>query len=138
MLFRSASNAGMLPSGETEAGSLSSESPIEYPNVLEYRDINRHMRRKIEAWLNDGWCVSWVWNGMYDYKENDSRYDRDDQHRSAHWMTLRRSKANLPSSPSGKKTGLKFPRTPNPPPDPNPRIWEPAVYSDVEADSDSE
>ena len=106
---------------ESFASSSSSESRLEYKNVLEYREINRHARRKIEVWLNDGWRVSWVWNGLYDYKDNDSRYDYDKPYRSAQWMTLRRSKANISSSPSGKKIGLKFPSTPKTPPDPNPR-----------------
>ena len=37
-----------------ECGSPSSEDRLEYENVLEYLEINRHARRKIEAWLNDG------------------------------------------------------------------------------------
>ena len=107
---------------EAVAGSSSSESILEYKNILEYREINRHARRKIEAWLNDGWCVEWEWNGRYNYNWRDSRWkSRSDEYRSAHWMTLRRSKANLSSSPSGKKIGLKFPNTPKAPPDPKPR-----------------
>ena len=129
-----------LPSTPKEpvAGSSSSESRLEYKNVLEYREINRHARRKIEAWLNDGWSVEWVWNGLYDYKREDSRYEYNNPYRSKQWMTLKRSKANLSSSPSGKKTGLKFPKTPNPPPDPDPDPDYPAVYSDAESDCDSE
>ena len=37
-----------------ECGSPSSEDRLEYENVLEYLEINRHARRKIEAWLYDG------------------------------------------------------------------------------------
>ena len=67
-----------LPSTSKEpvAGSSSSEGRLEYKNILKYREINRHVRRKIEAWLNDGWCVSWVWNGLCDYKPDDSRYNQ--------------------------------------------------------------
>ena len=122
---------------ELVTGSSSSACRLEYKNVLEYREINRHARRKIEAWLNDGWSVEWEWNGLYNYKLGDSRWKSDsDEHKSVHWMALRRSNANLSSSPSGKKIGLKFPKTPNPPPDPDPNF--PAVYSDAESDSDSE
>ena len=110
------------------AGSSPSEGRLEYKNVLEYREINRHARRKIEAWLNDGWSVEWEWNGLYNYKWGDNRRKSDsDEHKSVHWMALRRSKANLSSSPSGKKIGLEFPKTPNPPPDPNPGRWYQAV-----------
>ena len=75
---------------------------------------------------------------MHKYESIDSRWKYDNRYIPAHWMVLRRPKANLSSSPSGKKIGLKFPKTPNPPPDPNPPPWGPAVYSDVESDSDSE
>ena len=116
---------------ELVAGSSSSESRLEYMNVLEYREINRHARRKTEAWLNDGWSVEWEWNGLYNYKTCDSRWKGDsDEYRPAYRMTLRRSKANLSSSTSGKNIGLKFPKTPNPPPDPNPYPECPAVYLD--------
>ena len=116
---------------ELVAGSSSSESRLEYMNVLEYREINRHARRKTEAWLNDGWSVEWEWNGLYNYKTCDSRWKGDsDEYRPAYRMTLRRSKANLSSSTSGKNIGLKFPNTPNPPPDPNPYPECPAVYLD--------
>ena len=92
---------------ESFAGSSSSESRLEYKNVLEYREINRHARRKIEAWLNDGWCVEWEWNGEYTLRGF-----------SEHQMTLRRSDENLPPfpSPSNKRVVLEFPTTPKPPP----------------------
>ena len=82
------------------AGSSSSEGRLEYKNVVEYREINRHARRKIEAWLNDGWCVEWEWNHKY-WKEE-------------HHMTLRRSDESLPPfpSPSNKTIVLEFPTTP--------------------------
>ena len=106
---------------ESVTGSSSSEGRLEYKNVLEYREINRHARRKIEAWLNDGWCVEWEWNGRYNYNWRDSRWkSRSDEYRSAHWMTLRRSNANLSSS-SSNKIDLKFPGTQKAPPDPDPR-----------------
>ena len=44
---------------EAVAGPSSSKGRLEYKNILEYREINRHARRKIEAWLNDGWSVEW-------------------------------------------------------------------------------
>ena len=111
---------------------------LEYKSVLEYREINRHTRRKIEAWLEDGWYISWEWNGLHDYQKRDSRFDDDNPYGSAHWMTLRRSKAKISPLTSRKRKALKFPKTPNPPPDPNPHPYHPAVYSDNESDSDSE
>ena len=112
------------------AGSAPSESRLEYKNIIEYREINRHARRKIEAWLNDGWSVEWEWNRKKYWIE------------SEHQMTLRRlaSDDGLPffPSPSNKRITLKFPKTPNPPPDPDPDPKYPEVYSDAESDSDSE
>ena len=112
---------------------------VEYRTAAgEVRGVNRHARRKIEACLIEGWCVSLKWNGLYDYKENDSRYNDDDRYTAVHWMNLRRPKVIFSPSTSKEKIILKFPKTPKPPPDPNPREWSPAVYSDNEADSDSE
>ena len=90
---------------EPARGSSSSESKLEYKNVLEYREINRHARRKIEAWLNDGWSVEWKWNGEY-----------TPWGFSEHQMTLRRSNERLPPfpSPSTKRIVLEFPKTPKP------------------------
>ena len=92
---------------EPVAGSSSSESRLEYKNVLEYREINRHARRKIEAWLNDGWSVEWEWNRKKYWIE------------SEHQMTLRRlaSDDGLPffPSPSNKRIALEFPTTPKSP-----------------------
>ena len=116
-------------------GSPYSADLLEYEHVLEYREINRHARRKIEAWSNSGWCVSWKWNGRYNYKWRDSRRKSDsDELRSAHWMTLRRSRLNLSSSPSGQKVGLQFPKTPKPPLGP----LSPVRYAALYSDSDSE
>ena len=90
---------------ELVAGSSSSESRLEYKDVLEYRDINRHARRKIEAWLNDGWSVEWEWYGG--------------TFGSGHYMTLRRlaSDDGLPffPSPSNKRIVLELPTTPEEP-----------------------
>ena len=88
---------------------------LEYKSILEYREINRHARRKIESWLNDGWCLSWEWNGLHDYVRGDSRYNG--KYKSGHWMCLRRTKVDLPPSASNQKIILKFPETPKPPPD---------------------
>ena len=52
------SNANAMTTGGTDGGSSSPEGGIEYKNVIEYRDVNRHARRKIEAWLTEGRCVS--------------------------------------------------------------------------------
>ena len=123
---------------ESVTTSSSSEGRLEYKNILEYREINRHARRKIEVWLNDGWRVSWVWNGLYDYDNRDSRFKRGDQYRSAHWMSLRRSKANSSPSTLSKKIILKFPKTPNPLPDPIHPKWHSLMYPDSDLDSDSE
>ena len=84
---------------EPVAGSSSSESRLEFKNLLEYREINRHARRKIEEWLNDGWRVEWKWNKKYCEE-------------SKHQMTLRRSEEDLPPSPSNKRIVLEFPTTP--------------------------
>ena len=88
---------------EPVAGSSSSEGRLEYKNILEYREINRHVRRKIEAWLNDGWSVEWKWNRKY-WEE------------SEHQMTLRRlaSDDGLPFFPSlsNKRIVLEFPTSP--------------------------
>ena len=90
---------------ELVTGSSSSACRFEYENVLEYREINRHARRKIEAWLNDGWSVEWEWYGR--------------TFGSGHYMTLRRlaSDDGLPffPSPSNKRIVLEFPTTPNQP-----------------------
>ena len=101
-------NTPLLPATkEPVAGSSSSESRLEYKNILEYREINRHVRRKIEAWLNDGWSVEWEWNRKKYWIE------------SEHQMTLRRlaSDDGLPffPSPSNKKIVLEFPTTPEEP-----------------------
>ena len=98
---------------EPVSGSSSSKGRLEYKNVLEYREINRHARRKIEAWLNDGWSVEWEWNEEY-WEE------------SKHQMTLKRSNERLPPSPSNKRVVLEFPTTPKPP-------W----YPDSDCSSDS-
>ena len=92
---------------EPVAGSSTSESRLEYKNVLEYREINRHARWKIEAWLNDGWSVEWEWNGKY----------RPWQ-KPEHQMTLRRPDESLPPfpSPSNKRIVLEFPTLPEEPP----------------------
>ena len=84
-----------------------SEGMLEYKNLLEYREINRHARRKIEAWLNDGWSVEWEWNGKY------CVWGKEPEHQ----MTLRRSDENLPAfpSPSNKRIVLESPTTPAPP-----------------------
>ena len=96
------------------AGSSPSESMLEYKNILEHREINRHARRKIEAWLNDGWCVEWEWNHKY--------------RNSEHQMTLRRSDKILSPFPSpwNERIVLEFPTTPKPP-------W----YPDSDCSSDS-
>ena len=81
---------------------LSDGSGLEYAGVLEYREINRHVRRKIEAWLNGGWSVSWEWNGQYLWEG------------PMHWMNLTRIEANsIRPSPSDGKIKLEFPKTPN-------------------------
>ena len=109
------------PSGVLDVSPSSSEGRLEYENVLEYRDINRHARRKIEAWINDGWRVSWEWNGLYNYSREkravDNRWVYDGPGATAHWMTLRKSRANLPlsGSTSHKRITLEFPKTPKPP-----------------------
>ena len=98
-----------LPSTSKEpvAGSSSSEGRLEYKNILKYREINRHVRRKIEAWLNDGWSVEWEWNRKKYWIE------------SEHQMTLRRfaSDDGLPffPPPSNKRIALEFPTTPKSP-----------------------
>ena len=98
---------------ELVTGSSSSACRLEYKNLLEYREINRHARRKIEAWLNDGWSVEWEWNGQYDsYRWVDNRMEFDDQSQAVHQMTLKRSRANLSPSASNKGIALKFPTTP--------------------------
>ena len=106
---------------------------LEYENILEYREINRHARRKIETWLNEGWRVSWEWNGMHKYESIDSRWKYDNRYIPAHWMVLRRPRTNLSSSTSTstERSVLRFPKTPIPSPDPNPR-WGPVVYSDID------
>ena len=107
-----------LPSAlkEPVASSSSSESRPEYENVLEYREINRHARRKIEAWLNDGWSVEWKWNGMYDgFRCVNKRREYGFRFRSAHWMVLKRSRANVCPSASNKRIVLEFPTTPERP-----------------------
>ena len=81
---------------------LSSGSGLEYVGVLEYREINRHARRKIETWLNSGWSVSWEWNGQYLWEG------------PMHWMNLTRIEADgIRPSPSDGKVKLEFPKTPN-------------------------
>ena len=98
---------------EPVADSSSSKGRLEYKNVLEYREINRHARRKIEAWLNDGWSVEWEWNGLDDWDEDDLDYNSGWRYNAnplaTHRMTLRRSKANLPPSASNKRVVLEFP-----------------------------
>ena len=119
------------PEGPVE-GSSSSESRLEYENVLEYREINRHARRKIEAWLNDGWSVEWEWNGLYDEQRKvDNIWKHDAESWSVHQMTLRRSDENLPPSttPSNERIVLEFPTTPKLP-------WD--SDSDCLSDSDSD
>ena len=86
---------------EPAGGSSSSEGRLEYKNVIDCREMNRHARRKIEGWLNDGWSVEWEWNGKYCEE-------------SKHQMTLTRSDENLPPSPSKKRIVLEFPTTPSP------------------------
>ena len=104
---------------------IAPELNTEYKRILEYREINRHARRKIEAWLSDGWCVSWKWNGSYDYEDHDSRRKyRDERYTSAHWMTLVRKEETIPSPHSKKRIELEFPSTPEPPLDPNPHWRE--------------
>ena len=98
---------------EPVAGSSSAERGPEYKNILEYREINRHARRKIEAWLDDGWSVEWKWNGLYDDERwVDSRWEFVF---AEHWMTLRRSDVSLSRSTSDKRIILEFPTTPEPP-----------------------
>ena len=115
---------------EPIAGSSSSEGKLEYKNVLEYREINRHARRKIEAWLNDGWSVEWEWNGLDDEDEDSLDHNIGWRYNAkplaTHRMTLRRSKANLPPSASNKRIVLEFPTTPKAP-------WD----SDSDCSSDS-
>ena len=132
-----ASNASvsLMASEEPAAGSSPVQDGHEYRNLLEYRELNRHARRKIKAWLNDGWRISWEWNWLHDYSWLDSRYNYNDPYRSTHWMNLKGPKPNLSSFTSNKIT-LKFPRTPKPLPDPNPEPgWDPVVYSDSDSDS---
>ena len=83
--------APSLRLGGSNSGSPSSDSKSFYVNVLEYREINRHARRKIEMWLRDGWRIFWKWNG---------KYKGELEHR----MTLKRTKANHSPYPSRKKT----------------------------------
>ena len=98
------------------AGSSSSKGRLEYENVLEYRGINRHARRKIEAWLNDGWSVEWKWNGLYDgWLWTDNGWEYDEIPRTSYRMTLRWSNAKLSPSASNKRVVLEFPTTPKPP-----------------------
>ena len=135
-------NARTSTPGEMGDGLSSPGGRIEYVNVIEYRDVNRHARRKIEAWLNDEWSVSWKWNGLHDYKWGDSRWKSDsDEYRSVHWMVLERSKTNLLPSPSNKKIKLKFPKTPKPPLGPLSPGRHAMLYSDSDpegcSDSDS-
>ena len=104
------------------AGSSSAKSRLEYKSVLEYREINRHARRKIEAWLFDGWSVEWEWNRLYDeLRKVDDIWRYDGEPRPVHQMTLRRSDENLPSSPtpSNERIVLEFPTTPKSPWDSN-------------------
>ena len=108
-----------LPSTSKEpvAGSSSSEGRLEYKNILKYREINRHVRRKIEAWLNDGWTVEWEWNWVYDKWRLDERTLLNvADYWTIHQMTLRRSNERLPPfpSPSTKRIVLEFPKTPKP------------------------
>ena len=110
MLFRSVTarsyasdNNTQLLSPKDPVVSSYSEDGLEYKNVLEYREINRHARRKIREWLNEGWSIEWEWNGKYGGL-------------SEHQMTLRRFDENLPPfpSPSHKKIVLEFPSTHEP------------------------
>ena len=132
-------NALSLAPEEPDNNSPPSEGELEYVNVLEYREINRHARRKIEEWLNDGWYISWKWNGLYNYKWGDSRWKHDgDKYRSAHWMVLRKSKVYLSSCIPNERPVLRFPKTPKTPPDPKRhRSWIPAEYSASDSNSDS-
>ena len=102
---------------------------LEYKNILEYREINRHARRKIEAWLNDGWGIEWEWNGLYDkLRLVGNMLEYDAESRPVHQMTLRRSNAKLSPSASNKRAALEFPTTPKSP-------WD--SDSDCSSDSDS-
>ena len=132
---RSGSSAGVVNTESHTSDDRAPPSIPEHPHsdlplegelvcdtALEYREINRHARRKIEAWLNHGWRASWRWNGLYD------RWI--DQCESAHWMTLKRPRTNIStSSPSSKRRiRLEFPKTP----------CDPDWGSDSESDSDSD
>ena len=112
---------------ESVAGLSSSESRLEYKDVFEYRDINRHARRKIEAWLNDGWSVEWEWYGG--------------TFGSGHYMNLRRLALDdgLPffPSPSNKRIVLELPTTPEEPHEGFNSDWPSAWPSVSDADSDS-
>ena len=126
---------------ESVTGSSSSEGRLEYKNVLEYREINRHARRKIEAWLKDGWSVEWEWNGLYDKWRWDAEvlyYVAESW--TVHQMTLRRTDESLPPfpSPSTKRIVLEFPTTPEPPPWNYDSDWslDPDSASDVDPDSE--
>ena len=105
------------------------ESRLEYKHLLEYREVNRHARRKIAGWLNDGWRVSWEWNGLHNYKSGSSKWKcNGDEYRSARWMNLRMTKENFPTSTLSQKI----------PEDPNHSKGDQAVYPDVDSDSDTE